>query len=309
VSVVDAARAVLAWALAPRGPLPFAHPAMLIHNPRLELLAAPPEEVIAEAGALAATRAAALCWTSPPLGDARPPGVGGVILAAVAAFAPVPPFALALADACPPPAGAWDLVLRDAVASAALGARVDAFTMGETPKPPPQASVADALRARSPLTAVLDRPPPGGEDAAFALVDRLRAHPEGRRALVGAFSAPGAPTAVRRFREGVMDRLRTAKGEEGRELVLSIYEAALVYHGARVCAEIASASALLSAQQLSAGSIDEALAVAAWWGPLRAIRKAWPEELRGRPYLDVEGIIEGTKLHALAQKLVGGAPP
>jgi hypothetical protein len=293
VSAIDAARAVLAWARRGQGAPPFTQPAALVHAPRLDTLVAPPPEVIAEASALAATRAARLRWAAPPLGDATSPGPGGVLLAGVVAFAPAPPFALALADACPPPTGAWDLVLRDAVASPALAARLEE-------------GVADALRAHSPLTAAFGRPAPGGGDQAFSLLDRLRAHPDGRRAIVSVFSAPGAPRTVRRFREGVMDRLRTGD-EAGRDLVLEIYEAALVHHRERTLGDAAAAFAALSGRSDGRVDLDDALAVAGWWGPLWAIRRAWPDALRKRQYLDVIGVIEGTRLFGLAQALTGGA--
>jgi hypothetical protein len=271
----------------------------MAHDPRLEELLSAPAPAAEEATALAATRAARLCWRAPPLGDATPPGPGGVLLAAAGAFAASPPLALALVEACPPPTGTWDLVLRDAVVGPLARAGLD-----ET--------LSEALRARSPLTAVLDRPPPGGGDAAFALVEKLRRHDDGRRAIAGAFSTPGAPAAVRRFREGVMDRLRTSGDEAGADLVLQIYEGALVYHRGPTLAEVATAQASLSGREPGAGGeaeIDHALAVAGWWGPLWALRRSAPEALRRRPYLDVEGILEGTRLHGLARALSGGGAP
>lgn len=293
MSAIDAARAVLSWALRGEGPPPFLSPAALVHAPQLDALVAPPPDVAAQAGALASTRAAKLRWIAPPLGDATTPGPGGVLLAAVVAFAAAPPLALLLADACPPPTGAWDLLLRDAVVGPAIAAGIDE-------------GVADALRARSHLTAAFDRPPPGGEDAAVALIEMLRGHPDGRRAIVGMLSMAGAARPVLRFREAVMDRLRTGD-EASRELVLEIYEAALVHYPEPTLAAVAAASAALSGRDVTAADLDDALALAAWWGPLWAIRRAWPDALRRRPHLGVIGVIEGTRLFSLARALTGGA--
>jgi hypothetical protein len=292
MSAVDAARAVIAWAFHEEGPIPSWHPEALVHAPRLTDLAAPPGELHREACALGAARAAALGWPAPPLGDSTPPGSGAVLLAAGAAFAGVHPFALAIIDACPPPKGTWDLILRDAVVAPAMRASL-------------HAQVAEALLARSPLTMMLDRPAPGRGDAAYSLAERLRRQRDGHRTIVAAFSVPGASLPARRFRAEAMDRLRS-KGEMGRDLVLDVYEAILVHHRERAFAEIAGARAVLARDQ-RIEALDDALTTAAFWSPLSAIRRSHPEDVRRRPYLDVMGIVEAGRFVDLALRLTGGS--
>jgi hypothetical protein len=257
----------------------------------LAALAKPSPELVEAAGALAARHAAKLGLRPPPLGDARPLGYGGLVLATAVGLAYAPALADAVASACPEEASAWDLVLRDAIVSCALGS-------------PYEPDFLDTLRASSPLTAVLDRPAPGGEDEAIARIERLAEHPDGRRLVVFAFAKPAAPRAVRQFRAAALERLRLL-GDRGRELVLDVYEAAFVHHRASIAAEIAEARVALGRGDEDRGEIEDALATAGFYGPLARVRRASPDALRRRPHLDLDGILEATRLHRASSRLLG----
>ncbi|MDI3285135.1 hypothetical protein [Polyangium sp. 15x6] len=280
---------VIAWASArggarPRGKAPLGEmgfPSLLT----------PPEVVRSAAAALASIHAAKLGLRAPPLGDARPLGPGGVVLAAAVGLAESPSVAEALAEACPELSGAWDLVLRDAITSRALATSIDA-------------DLADMLRARSPLSAALGRPAPGGEDETIATIAALVRHPDGRRLVVQTFARPGAPRDVRRFRAAAMERLRT--GDAGLlDLVIEVYEAALVFHRERVIEEIAAARGVITGRGDPEAKLEDALAVAAFYGPLGRIRRAHGELVRKRHGLDLEGMLEGTRLFQLGARFSG----
>lgn len=291
-SSIDLAADVMTWAASEGAPRPRGRARG--GELGLRALSAPPPDLVARASALAARRAAKLGFRAPPLGQTAPFGVGPFVLAAAIGLANDRELADGLATACPPPTGAWDLVLRDALAARALE---DAAL---------EADLLDTLRARSPLTSVLDRPPAGAEDEAIVTLDELAAHPDGRRALVRAFSRPGAAPAVRRFRAFVMERLRLReRGPAGMDFVLEVYEAALVFHGEEMRAEIASAHAVVSRDEPDREGIDRALAVASFWGPLANVRRASPEVLRARVCLELDVVIEACRLHRAASRMVG----
>jgi len=256
----------------------------------LRALLSPPPALSEAASALASIHAARLGFSAPPLGDARPLGHGALVLAVAVGYAFAPPVALALLEVCPAAEGAWDLVLRDAIASRALACPLDG-------------ALIDALRVASPLSSALDRPAPGLEDASLETIDRLARQADGRRVVVHAFAEPRASSEARRFRAFVMERLRLM-GDFGRELVLDVYEAALVFHHERVMSEVADACAGLA--RASAGNAsEEALAVAAYFGPLARLRRASPEALRQRRYLELQALLEATRLHHLGYRLLG----
>ncbi|TKD03185.1 hypothetical protein [Polyangium fumosum] len=279
---------VIAWASAPGGARPRKTPQGEMGYPSL---LAPPQRLRDAAAALAAIHAAKLGLRAPPLGDGRPLGPGGVVLAAAVGVVETKGVAEALAEACPELSGAWDLVLRDAICSRALATSIDA-------------DFADMLRARSPLTAALGRPAPGGEDETIATIAAIARHADGRRLVVQTFARPGAPREVRRFRAAAMERLRT--GETSLlDLVIEVYEAALVFHRERVIEEITAARAVILGRGDPEAKIEDALAVAAFYGPLWRIRRAHAELLRTRHGLDLEGMLEGTRLFQLGARLAG----
>lgn len=247
-----------------------------------------------ELGVLAALEAAKLGWKTPPLGDATPVGYGVVLLTTALGLGDSA-VAFELLAGTGEPTGAWELVLREALVGKALSGPLDG-------------SFAQALRRCSPLTAVLSWPAAGTQDAAFALVDRLRLHPDGYRTLVRALSAPYASAAGLRFREACLERLRLLD-PAGLALVLEIYEAAFVYHSVPTLSAVRQAALVLTQRDaVEQRDMEGALALAAFFGPLRQIHRGSPVELRQRPYLDAAGVRTAIDFHKLAQRMAGAAP-
>jgi len=299
MSALEEARRVMVWATRAEGPPPRGGLSAI------GALASPSAEARATLGALAAAHTARIGWGSPPLGDSTPPGLGTLLIAAAIARRDTPPVALEILHACPAARSGWDLVAHDAVVGPALAMS----TMDE--------SVADALRSASPLSALLDRPAAGEEDAVFAWAVTHLTKPAFQRTLVAAFAtmaprgglcADPSPSViagdVRLFRRRVLHRLRTL-GEASRRLVLEVYEAALLHHREATLADVALASKMLFSEDPGMNP-EDALARASFWGPLWEIERAYPEELRAMR-IDVEGRLAGTKLYALARSLSGGA--
>jgi hypothetical protein len=331
VSLAASTRALLRWALdapdapdesdapdalgaAGVGPLPRA-PA--IDSRAIVALAAPDEPLRALAGRLAAAQVARLGLTAPPLGDDTAPGPYAIWLAAAVVVRDEPALATELVRLCPRPEGAWDLALRHAVVAPVLGrvsddgagARVTAapgVEPGAVSDTLPGA-LADALRAASPLTALLDHPAPGEHDRAVQLAtDVLLVHAHGRRLLARALAAPvpgdarGPVIAI--WRAQLLDRLRVGT-EAQRAFVLDVYETALAHHRADILAEIERAHAALA--EPGSPALERAIATAQWWRPLWHLRRAWPESLRERVQLDVYGVLAGLRLYGRARSLAG----
>jgi hypothetical protein len=323
MSLAASTRALLRWALdapdaADPGPLPAVPAPGEPGSEGLAIaaLAQPDEPLRALAARLAAAQAARLGLETPPLGDGTAPGPYAIWLAAAVTVRGQPALACELARLCPPPEGAWDLVLRHGVVAPVLAGSLPGDAPGALPGALPEALpealpgavpevLMDALRTASPLTALLDHPAPGDRDRCVQLAaDVLLVHPRGRRLLAHALAAPPGPgaraTVLLRWRTHVLDRLRTG-AETQRAFVLDVYEAALAHHRATLLAEVERAHAALA----GAGSEDfeRALALAGWWRPLWHIRRAWPESLRERPQLDVHGVLAGLRLHGRARAL------
>jgi hypothetical protein len=336
MSLAASTRAMLRWALdapdaADPGPLPAVpgEPGRAGEGLAITALAQPDEPLRALAARLASAQAARLGLDTPPLGDGTAPGPYAIWLAAAVTVRAQYALACELARLCPPPEGAWDLVLRHGVVAPVLAglapaalpeqpqalpaalpeARPDALPEAR-PEARPDAlphALIDALRTASPLTALLDHPAPGDRDRCVQLAaDVLLAHPRGRRLLAhGLAELPGPgprATVVLMWRTHVLDRLRTGT-ETQRAFVLDVYETALAHHRASLLAEVERAHAALA----GAGTHDfeRALALAGWWRPLWHIRRAWPESLRERPQLDVYGVLAGLRLHGRARALAG----
>jgi hypothetical protein len=288
MSAVDTALRVLSWASAERPA-----PAPTGDLTSAEELASPPEDVAMAAGRLAVCTAARHRLTWPPLGDERVvPGCGVVFAAAAVGGRQQPELADAVLQAAPVATAGPDLVAYHGVVAAAL-------------RPSPVAGdlaplLAGRLRERSPLTGVLDSPTAAGEVRCERLLDRLIAHPEGRQLVVLAFAEPPASQAQLAWRAAALDRLR----DDDPGLVLDVYETAAVHFG-REHRE----RARRAVRELRQGDqIDEALGLAAWWAPLAALARSWPERLRRRRHLTRDDYRDGLALHAIARGLQGGLP-
>lgn len=284
---------VLAWVSRRDGVRPRARP--LGDELRLVSVLSPSPELVSQAGALAAEHAARLGLRAPPLGQTTPFGVGVWLLVLALGFVDRPELMLSIVALCAPPSGAWDLILRDALVVRALEAEL-------------HEEVLEALRLHSPLSAVFERPAAGGEDAAMVLMDEVALSLDGRRMLVHAFARPTSSPLVWRFRASVMDRLRLReRGPLSLSFVLEVYEAAFVFHGDRIRAQRKGAEEELGRGKPDPKRLEEALAFAAYWGPLSRIRRANPEALRARVYLELEDVLEVCRLHRLSERRLGEA--
>lgn len=288
MSAEDTVLRVLRWAIEggtgppPRGDLRAA-----------ERLAHPDEKVRSALGELASVGAARLRLGEPPLEDTSPLGLDGLVLAAALGSADLPELALALLATVEPARTPWSWVLRHGLAAPAL-----AFAGDE---------LADALRGASPLTALLERPPGRLELPARVIADRLRLNARGRLMLQLELARPTADPAVRRWRTRLLDGLRV-QDDDSRALVLEVYEAAMVHHEEQTLAQTRAALAVLTDALAAADEarLEDALAAARWWAPLRALEKTHVDELRGRRHLGY-AYREGLKICGHAERLRGAA--
>jgi hypothetical protein len=260
-----------------------------------EDLAEPPDRLREAARRLVAATAARLRWGHPPLGDPRPLGAATIVLAAILG-APDPDrlqlAGLLLPILDEPDATAGDLVGRHGLLAPALL---------HLPEP-----MADDCRARSPLTAVLERPAPGQESSAVATARRILEDARGRASLQLHLARPTDDARVRRWRAELLDRLW--RGDEaGRQFVLDVYEAAMIHHRPRALEQIDGAGEVLrsSLAARDGAALRDAMAVADWWGPLWMIHRQDIDALRARPYLHID-FLEGLRLYQLRRRMMGG---
>jgi hypothetical protein len=222
---------------------------------------------------LARVTAARLLLSDPPLGDPGPAGLEPLLIAAAVAVRDDVTAARSALDGVREPS-----TVREVLARHGLVARVTAE--------PDEPLRPDLLRV-SPLTALFDHPPPGGEERCAQLLDRLLEHPEGRRLAVAALAAPPGSPETARYRASLLRRFRFTPGE--RTLVYDVYETALLrhadsyhHHTDRVRELVRDSPARLLADD--AGG-RWARATLDWWEPLAVIARRHPEELRRRRML------------------------
>lgn len=242
-------------------------------------LAAPQAELRAAVGRLAAVAAARLRLASPPLGDARPPGLAACLLAAAVGARSSPAAAQRPLDAagqCPAPT-AYDLVACHAVVRHALRAG------------PLDADMAEQLAALSPLTAVLDHPPGSASSAAMDLLRYcLLPHRDGHDLAVRVFAEPAASAAQAAWRADALSRCR----RHHLGFVLDVYETGLTLFGPEHRRRLRQAQALLG----STPDLAAARPLVQWWRALAEIERARPEEIRGR-YLITAAYVEGVRTY------------
>ncbi len=286
MSAADTALHVVRWAIAaspgvspPRG-LPSAP----------ETLLEPSAELRDALAGLAATASARLRLGNPPLDESRPLGLDGLVFALAVATADVPQIAGALVGGLHATDNVWEWVVRHALTAAAL--------------PYLHPEMADQLRARSPLTALFERPPGEQDRDALVAAEGLRRHPAGRLALQLQLSRPTGDPAVRAWRTRLLERLRL--DPDGRDIVLDVYEAAMVHHEDEHLAQAREALGLFldATAAHDAARLDDALATADWWGPLRALERDDVGELRARRYLGYR-YREGIRVHDVGRRLRG----
>ena len=299
MSATTTALRVVEWALAPEGPPPGGD------LRQAEALARPSPELAERLGQLAAVTAARLRLAAPPLGDGAPLAAETAVLAAALGSLQTPALAAALAGALGPARHPAEWVTRHGLAGSAV--------------PYLPAAAAEPCMAASPLTALIERPAPGGEAAALQVANRLLADPAGRLALKLRLARPATDPSVRRWRAALLDRLRladvtgAAAAGEGpgearhRSFVLDVYEAAMVHHEPEHLQQLRWARSVILDPLAAADDsrLFDALAVAEWWGPLAAIERGDVDALRTRRYLGY-AYRQGLELHRLARRLRGG---
>ncbi|MGC0333435.1 hypothetical protein RKD23_006425 [Streptomyces sp. SAI-170] len=224
---------------------------------------------------LARVTAARLRLSDPPLGDPGPTGLEPLLIAAAVVVREDPDAARTALDGAREPASVREVMARHGLVAHAL-----ATTPAEDPLRP-------GLLRTSPLTALFDRPPPGGEERCAQLLDRLLAHPEGRRAAVSALAAPPGSPETARYRASLLRRFRFTPGE--RTVVYDVYETALLRHADSYGRHTDRVRELL--RDSPARLLDEdaggrwARATLDWWEPLAVLARRHPEELRRRRML------------------------
>lgn len=291
MSATSTALRVIEWALEPSGPPPSGD----LRD--AEALARPSAELASRLGQLAAVTSARLQLGAPPLGDGTPLAADAAVFAAALGAVAEPPLTAALLSVLSPARDPAEWVVRHGLAA---------------PSVPYLPSVAaDPCLLASPLTALLEHPAPGGDGAALEIVDRLLAAPAGRRALQLRLAPPTPSPAVRRWRTSLLDRLRlggeTGAGYRRRDFVLDVYEAAMIHHEQEHLDQLRTARAVILDPLAAADDarLQDALAVAEWWGPLDAVERADINALRARRYLGYE-YRQGLSLFRLARRLRGG---
>jgi hypothetical protein len=224
---------------------------------------------------LARVTAARLHLSDPPLGDPGPVGLEPLLIAAAVAVRENARAARSALDGVHEPS-----TVREVMARHGLVAHVTASAEPDDPLRP------DLLRV-SPLTALFDHPPPGGEERCAQLLDRLLDHPEGRRAAIAALAAPPASPETARYRASLLRRFRFTPGE--RTVVYDVYETALLRHADSYRRHTDRVRELLrdSPARLLADDAGGrwARATMDWWEPLALVARQHPEELRRRRML------------------------
>ncbi len=287
MSAADTALRVVRWAAAEGRPGPLPRGDYMAP----EELLAPGDELRDALGELAAVTAARLRLGHPPLGDNGALGLDSLVLAFALGSAYQPALAAALLATLERPMNAWEWVARHGLVAPAL------------PNLPP--AMAEECRDVSPLTALLERPAGRQDTAALEVAERLRRHPMGRQALQLHLARPTGESAVRRWRTRLLETLRAA-GDDGRDFVLEVYEAAMVHHQDETLDQARRAREVfldpIAAQD--SDRLDDATSAADWWGPLWAVERSDLGALRRRRYLGY-AYREGLRVYTHGRKLRG----
>jgi len=278
--------AVLRWACGGGlGPIPQAdlREAESLRRPSLELRSA-----LAE---LAVVTAARLRLGAHPLGDSTPITCDTLILAAAIGVSSTPRLSRVLLAELTVAHNGAEWSVRHGLVEPALARLAP--------------DMADDLRILSPLTAVFDRPSPGGTTDAVATARQLRANAAGRRALALMLAEPTTSVTVREWRTELMSRWR-AGDEADQDFVLDVYELAMVYHEESFLAQAREAQTVLAdpVGSRSDEQAREALSIANWWEPLSRIDRANVGKLRDRHYLGYN-YRDGLKLYRFSRQLTG----
>ncbi|KUN02852.1 hypothetical protein AQI95_25305 [Streptomyces yokosukanensis] len=289
MTAVDTAVRVLLWSTAADGgadtrPAP---PEGELTDP--QHLAVPPPDVVTAVVRLAARSAARLRLDALVSGERRPVGAGALLLAAAVGGRAQPHPAAETVRAVPTARSLWDVLAYHAVVAPALPHIGDPVLAGR-------------LRAASPLTALLDRPDTVGEAAAELLLeDVLLTHPQGRRLITTVYCEAPASPAQALWRGRLLDQLRMSE----RELVIDVYEAALLRHTEAHLSLIRRARVGLTVPP----DLATARPVAYWWAALARLERSHRRRLRARSGIGTD-YLAGVRLYRQVEQLEasGGSP-
>lgn len=280
MTALSTARMVLEWVADPRGTPPLGS---LMDT---ESLYSPTSDDWALAGDVARLAIAKWNWQ-----DASSSINHGLfVMAAVVGCRNMEVAPRFLLQATPPVASETDLVARHSILVPTLS-----FLRED---------VAVDMRKHSPLTAVLDRPPPGDEDAACNRLREWIAITSRRGSMASALAAPTECSLVRKWRSKLLNVLRQGSDDE-RTFVLEVYEAAFVFFREQTLEQIQFANDVLHNDESESKKIEQANSIAQWWQPLWGIKQSHRDLIRARPYLPYE-YLDGLALFRLNQRLTGG---
>lgn len=291
-TAADTAGRVLHWAIAPQG-APPPGPAFGLAD-----LLTPLASLCRAVIDLAAREAArvglgAEAFGAAP-GPAPGPGPGAIWLAAAVGLRTQPALAAELLHDLPPAATSWQEAGWDSVARHGLAAPALRWL-------PP--ALAEAVRAASPLTALLCHPAGGEADRVLVFCRTLLGVKPACQPAVAAFADPQAGTKELEWRAEALGRLLAGARPCDRAFLLDVTETAVTWHREAWLERLRESAFVLQSPAPAPDAEARALATGRWWQPLRALRQAEPEAIRGRRYLDFQVYWRGLQLAAVTDRL------
>lgn len=280
---------VINWTMSGTGSPPWGHLSATL------ALGKPSKALRVAMQTLTAQTSAKMYWGAPPLHDERPLGVGGAILAAAIGGLHTPNYARQMIPAIPPAANPAEWLLRHALVT-----RILPFLTQTAPL----ADLKADFFAVSPLTALINTPPPSQQNTLMSLVEQLFERLASRRWLQLSLAQPTDNQAIRDWHQNILAQLRQTEQDQKTTFVLDVYETLMIHHRPAAFKQVRSARRVLRDENASKDEqrLQEALSIAQWWQPLWALRRTRKDEIRQRLYLDYQ-YLEGLELYTLAQRL------
>lgn len=284
MSAVETALRVIAWTQRPEARPPQGDAA------HTGALAYPGADLAQALARLALATGAKLRLGAPPLGDPRPVGCGAGVLAAALGALDHPRLARVLLQAVPDTVSGAEWAARHGLVAAAW--------------PHLPQALRDDFVARSPLTALWFGPAAGRHAEALVVAQRLGEHKAARLALQAHLARPELPAESRGWHTDLLERWRLLD-ERARAFVLDVYETAFIHHRVRWLERVRAArERLIDPLARERTGLEEALSIAAWWGPLARLERDDPGALRARRFLSYE-YREAVALFRLHGRLTG----
>jgi hypothetical protein len=246
---------VIEWAFNGLGPLPQGD---LYDTPALSH----PNQALREAmQTLTVIQAAQMYFGSAPfLGDKKPLGVGGALLAAAIGVLHWPESAQQLLKAVPRAHSSADWIIRHALVARVLPLLAEHSGHAVTHL------TADLLLV-SPLTALVNVPVASQENEMMSLVEQLLEQPASRRWLQLNLAEPTDNQAIRDWRQKILAQLRQTEQDSKTSFVLDVYETLMIHHRSVAFDQVGAARRVLRdpIAAASAQRLQEALSIAQWW--------------------------------------------